>query len=167
MWLLSLESVASLAWVCLLAATLIIAAVQLWLLGRTSACPELARVGDRDRGHRRGAATPASAISTSTLTHHISVSNRSRSLLPTAATVRTATRGIPDDLLGWLTQRYDAVFTQDENARPQPGAPQPLGRIQVTRGLTGGELHDQLLSGKQYSARPAPGGVYARGRCAG
>ena len=28
---------------------------------------------------------------------------------------------IPDDLLAWLTQRYDAVFTQDVNARAQAG----------------------------------------------
>ena len=54
---------------------------------------------------------------------------------------------IPDDLLGWLTQRYDAVFTQDEHAHARPGSAQPLGRIQVTRGVTGGELHDRLLSG--------------------
>jgi peptidoglycan/xylan/chitin deacetylase (PgdA/CDA1 family) len=55
---------------------------------------------------------------------------------------------IPDDLLGWLTHRYDAVFTQDVNARAQPGARQPLGRIQVTRATTGGDLHDLLLSGE-------------------
>src|SRR6476469_6944807 len=36
---------------------------------------------------------------------------------------------IPDDLLGWLTHRYDAVFTQDVNARAKAGAGQPLGRI--------------------------------------
>ena len=55
---------------------------------------------------------------------------------------------IPDDLLGWLTQRYDAVFTQDVNARAQAGAGQPLGRIQVTRATTGGDLHEMLLSGE-------------------
>jgi peptidoglycan/xylan/chitin deacetylase (PgdA/CDA1 family) len=54
---------------------------------------------------------------------------------------------IPDDLLAWLTQRYDAVFTQDVNARAEPGAGQPLGRIQVTRSMTGGELYELLLSG--------------------
>ena len=54
---------------------------------------------------------------------------------------------IPGDLLGWLTDRYDAVFTQDVNARAKPGAGQPLGRIQVTRATTGGDLHEQLLSG--------------------
>ena len=55
---------------------------------------------------------------------------------------------IPDDLLGWLTHRYDAVFTQDVNARAQAGAGQPLGRIQVTRATTGGDLHEMLLSGE-------------------
>ena len=55
---------------------------------------------------------------------------------------------IPDDLLAWLTQRYDTVFTQDVNARAQSGAGQPLGRIQVTRATTGGDLHEMLLSGE-------------------
>jgi hypothetical protein len=54
---------------------------------------------------------------------------------------------IPEELLGWLTERYDAVFTQDVNARAAPGAGPPLGRIEVTRAMTGGELHGKLLSG--------------------
>ena len=54
---------------------------------------------------------------------------------------------IPEDLLGWLTQRYGAVFTQDRNARAHRGSGQPLGRIQVTRKTTGGELNAKLLSG--------------------
>jgi hypothetical protein len=56
---------------------------------------------------------------------------------------------IPDDLLGWLSDRYDVVFTQDVNARARPGAGQPLGRIQVTRATTAGDLHEKLLSGQQ------------------
>ena len=56
---------------------------------------------------------------------------------------------IPDDLIGWLRQRYDAIFTQDVNARSRPGSDQPLGRIQVTRAHTGGDLHEMLLSGEQ------------------
>jgi biofilm PGA synthesis lipoprotein PgaB len=56
---------------------------------------------------------------------------------------------IPDDLLGWLTQRYGAVFTQDVNALAQPGSGQPLGRIQVTRATAGGDLRDRLRTGKQ------------------
>ena len=55
---------------------------------------------------------------------------------------------IPDDLLSWLTHRYDAIFTQDVNAQAQAGAGQPLGRIQVTRATTGGTLHEMLLSGE-------------------
>ena len=53
----------------------------------------------------------------------------------------------PSDLLGWLTERYGAVFTQDRNALAHRGSGQPLGRIQVTRDLTGGDLHARLLSG--------------------
>ena len=55
---------------------------------------------------------------------------------------------IPDDLLSWLTHRYDAVFTQDVNARTKAQAGQPLGRTQVTRATTGGDLHEKLLSGE-------------------
>ena len=55
---------------------------------------------------------------------------------------------IPGDLLGWLTERYRTVFTQDENARARVGGDQLLGRIQVTRATTGGELHEMLLSGE-------------------
>jgi peptidoglycan/xylan/chitin deacetylase (PgdA/CDA1 family) len=54
---------------------------------------------------------------------------------------------IPEDLLGWLTERYNAVFTQDRNARAHRGSGQPLGRIQVMRQLSGGDLHARLLSG--------------------
>ena len=55
---------------------------------------------------------------------------------------------IPADLLGWLTARYKAVFTQDVNARAEPGGDQPLGRIQVARKTTGGDLYHQLLAGE-------------------
>ena len=54
---------------------------------------------------------------------------------------------IPDDLLDWLTGRYDAVFTQDRNALADQGSEQPLGRIQVTRAMSGGDLYSKLLSG--------------------
>jgi peptidoglycan/xylan/chitin deacetylase (PgdA/CDA1 family) len=54
---------------------------------------------------------------------------------------------IPGELLGWLSDRYEVVFTQDVNARAEPGAGQPVGRIQVTRATTGGELRDALVSG--------------------
>ena len=56
---------------------------------------------------------------------------------------------IPDELLGWLTRRYDAIFTQDRNARARPGNNPVLGRLQVQRSHTGGDLHAMLLSGEQ------------------
>jgi hypothetical protein len=40
------------------------------------------------------------------------------------------------------------VFTQDVNARARAGAGQPLGRIQVIRATTGGDLNEKLLSGE-------------------
>jgi peptidoglycan/xylan/chitin deacetylase (PgdA/CDA1 family) len=55
---------------------------------------------------------------------------------------------IPGDLLDWLTQRFEAIFTQDRNARARAGSGQPLGRIQVTRATSGGELHERLLTGQ-------------------
>ena len=55
---------------------------------------------------------------------------------------------IPDDLLGWLTERFGTVYTQDVNALAQAGSDQPLGRIQVTRATTGGDVHASLLSGE-------------------
>jgi peptidoglycan/xylan/chitin deacetylase (PgdA/CDA1 family) len=60
----------------------------------------------------------------------------------------TNDKRIPSDLLAWLTGRYEAVFTQDENALAQSGSHQPLGRIQVTRATTGGELHSELQTGQ-------------------
>jgi poly-beta-1,6-N-acetyl-D-glucosamine N-deacetylase len=56
---------------------------------------------------------------------------------------------IPTDLLGWLTQRYDAIFTQDVNARARPGSGPPLGRLQVTRATAAGDIKPMLLSGEQ------------------
>jgi peptidoglycan/xylan/chitin deacetylase (PgdA/CDA1 family) len=55
---------------------------------------------------------------------------------------------IPGDLLGWLTDRFGTVFTQDVNALARVGSGQPLGRIQVARATTGGDLHARLLSGE-------------------
>jgi hypothetical protein len=52
---------------------------------------------------------------------------------------------IADDLLGWLSLRFDAVFTQDVNARARPGSGQPLGRLQIS---TGDELYEMLLAGE-------------------
>ena len=55
---------------------------------------------------------------------------------------------IEDALLGWLTSRYDAIFTQDVNARAMPGSGQPVGRLQITRATTGGDIHGKLLTGQ-------------------
>jgi hypothetical protein len=56
---------------------------------------------------------------------------------------------VPDyQPLGWLRGRDDAIFTQDVNARARPKSEQPLGRIQVTRANTAGELRELLLSGE-------------------
>jgi peptidoglycan/xylan/chitin deacetylase (PgdA/CDA1 family) len=69
--------------------------------------------------------------------------------LPYGAYGQQGTNGdrIPADLLGWLTQEFGAVVTQDRNALAHAGVTQPLGRIQVTRATTGGALHSQLLGG--------------------
>ncbi len=56
---------------------------------------------------------------------------------------------IAGNLLGWLSGRYGAVFTQDVNAKARKGSEQPLGRIQVTRGTAAGDLYERLLSGEQ------------------
>ena len=55
---------------------------------------------------------------------------------------------IAGDLLGWLSGRYGAVFTQDVNARARKGSKQLLGRIQVTRATAAGDLYQRLLSGE-------------------
>jgi hypothetical protein len=52
---------------------------------------------------------------------------------------------IPNTLLSWLKQRYGFVFTEDASPFAQPGSPQPLGRIQVTRAVSGGDLHAMLV----------------------
>ena len=54
-----------------------------------------------------------------------------------------------DDLLGWLSDRYDAVFTQDVNARAEPGNAQPLGRAPVERDTSTDAIYDMLISGEQ------------------
>jgi len=53
---------------------------------------------------------------------------------------------IPSTLLGWLEERYRLIFTQDESPFAKAGAAQPIGRIQVTRAMSGGELHTALTS---------------------
>ena len=52
---------------------------------------------------------------------------------------------IPEELLPWLVNRYDIVFTQDQSIFAKPGQAQPLGRLQITRDMTGGQLHEWLV----------------------
>ena len=51
---------------------------------------------------------------------------------------------IPEELLPWLADRYGIVFTQDQSIFTTPRQAQPLGRLQVTREMTGGQLHEWL-----------------------
>lgn len=51
---------------------------------------------------------------------------------------------IPNELLSWLLERYQIVFVQNKCVFSKPGSKQPLGRFQLTRGTTGGELHEKL-----------------------
>jgi peptidoglycan/xylan/chitin deacetylase (PgdA/CDA1 family) len=51
---------------------------------------------------------------------------------------------IPGTLLTWLTSHFTDVFTQDVTPFATPHATQPFGRIQITRKMTGGELHSLL-----------------------
>lgn len=52
---------------------------------------------------------------------------------------------IPPTLLGWLDQKIQLVFTQDESVFAKPGTKEPIGRIQITRAMTGGDLHSLLV----------------------
>jgi peptidoglycan/xylan/chitin deacetylase (PgdA/CDA1 family) len=54
-----------------------------------------------------------------------------------------------DDFLGWLEGRYDALFTQDENARARPRSDQPLGSLPRERATSRDDLYDMLLTGEQ------------------
>lgn len=57
----------------------------------------------------------------------------------------TNDKRIPAALLPWLVDRFGIVFTQDRPLYSTPGEEQPLGRLQVTREVTGGELHEALV----------------------
>jgi hypothetical protein len=52
----------------------------------------------------------------------------SRTPCRTGTKARTNAEHIPDDLLGWLTDRFGALYTQDINALARPESGQPLGR---------------------------------------
>jgi len=51
---------------------------------------------------------------------------------------------IPGALLDWLTMEFGVVFTQDRDPFAKPGAESPLGRFEVTRAVTGGDLYEAL-----------------------
>jgi peptidoglycan/xylan/chitin deacetylase (PgdA/CDA1 family) len=52
---------------------------------------------------------------------------------------------IPRALLARLLQSFEVVFTQDRSGVASPGATNPLGRIEITRDVTEGQLHALLL----------------------
>jgi hypothetical protein len=56
---------------------------------------------------------------------------------------------IPGELLGRLLQSFEVVFTQDRSRFASPGAANPLGRMQITRDVTEGELHALLAPARQ------------------
>ena len=56
----------------------------------------------------------------------------------------TNDKRIPETLLDWLVERYEAVFTQDQSLFSAPRARQPVGRLQIDRNLSGGDLRAAL-----------------------
>jgi peptidoglycan/xylan/chitin deacetylase (PgdA/CDA1 family) len=52
---------------------------------------------------------------------------------------------IPGELLSFLLDRYEIVFVQNVCLFSTPHQKQPLGRFQLTRATTGGELHERLV----------------------
>ena len=61
----------------------------------------------------------------------------------------TNDRRIPGELLARLLQSFEVVFTQDRSGFASPGAANPLGRMQITRDVTEGELHALLAPARQ------------------
>jgi peptidoglycan/xylan/chitin deacetylase (PgdA/CDA1 family) len=59
----------------------------------------------------------------------------------------TNDRRIPPTLLARLERSFEVVFTQDRGGFARPGARNPLGRFEVSRDVTDGELHALLTSG--------------------
>src|SRR3954451_2930633 len=51
---------------------------------------------------------------------------------------------IPDDLLAYLTDHYNGLFTLDAHDEAQANTMEPLGRIPVTRSDSGGDLYEAL-----------------------
>jgi peptidoglycan/xylan/chitin deacetylase (PgdA/CDA1 family) len=52
---------------------------------------------------------------------------------------------IPREILARLLQSFDVVFTQDRSGFASPEAPNPLGRIEISRDVTEAELHALLV----------------------
>ena len=71
---------------------------------------------------------------------------------------------IPRELLARLLQSFEVVFTRDRSGPAFPGAPNPLGRIEMTRDVTEGELHMMLLSAPRKWARSRADGAGASTR---
>jgi hypothetical protein len=61
----------------------------------------------------------------------------------------TNDRRIPRELLARLLESFEVVFTQDRSGFASPGAPNPLGRIEITRDVTEGELRAELMSARR------------------
>jgi peptidoglycan/xylan/chitin deacetylase (PgdA/CDA1 family) len=55
---------------------------------------------------------------------------------------------IPRTLLARLLQSFEVVFTQDRSGFASPGAANPLGRTEITRDVTEGEVHTLLVSAR-------------------
>jgi peptidoglycan/xylan/chitin deacetylase (PgdA/CDA1 family) len=55
---------------------------------------------------------------------------------------------IPRELLDRLLLSFQVVFTQDRSGFATPSAPNPLGRFEIARDVTGAELHALLESGQ-------------------
>jgi peptidoglycan/xylan/chitin deacetylase (PgdA/CDA1 family) len=61
---------------------------------------------------------------------------------------------IPRELLARLLDSFEVVFTQDRNGFASPGSANPLGRIEITGEVTGGELHALLTRTRGGAAAP-------------
>jgi peptidoglycan/xylan/chitin deacetylase (PgdA/CDA1 family) len=61
---------------------------------------------------------------------------------------------IPEELLPWLVDGFGLVFTQDVSIFATARQSQPVGRLQVTRDLSGGELHEFLTGERTEDGGP-------------
>ena len=63
---------------------------------------------------------------------------------------------IARELRARLLDSFELIFTQDRSGLARPGASNPFGRIEVTRDVTGEELHALLTCGITDDRRPCP-----------